>query len=65
MEKTNFTHIGLLVVIAVVLIALVIAFLVGSHCSHGHHVGVCGREYRAYAGKVTYIATCRCQEDHY
>jgi hypothetical protein len=34
-------------------------------CHHGHHQGVCGREYQTLVGKVLTKKTCDCVKDHY
>jgi hypothetical protein len=51
--------------IAGLLILGICVLLAGSPCQHGHHIGVCGREYRHLVGKVYYADACQCVQDHY
>lgn len=56
---------GCLVVLAIVVILATLIFVGMAHCTHGHHLGVCGREYRRQVGKSSMITKCECIEDHY
>ena len=54
--------VGIFLVIAVIAILGVAVLVSMAQCTHGHHVGVCGREYQAYkAGRKI----CTCTADHY
>lgn len=52
----------LLTLIILGLIVLVMMAQMGN-CSHGHHRGICGREYKS--GKMQIKQICECVKDHY
>lgn len=44
---------------------ITIVLMFRGNCNHGHHVGICGREFRIQIGKVSSVRICECQKDHY
>lgn len=55
---------ALIILVIIGLLALVALGSTGD-CSHGHHQGICGRQYKTWSNKVQVKKTCECVKDHY